>query len=129
MSAAREYVFDDLREDGWRSVKPSPSIRDLDEEQRIPDIIKVPLSKFVTEDSVLHCNKPVLIEIALEDGIFYAANDNLNIDAEGNSIADVIDDFSCHLEYFFNYYTNKDDNEVMGNAARLKEIYVNHFYR
>ncbi|HED36658.1 MAG TPA: hypothetical protein ENI76_00185 [Ignavibacteria bacterium] len=128
MSAASAYVFDDLREDGWKSVKPSFSICDMEEEQEFSYIIKVPLRKFSTEENILYSDKPVMIEITLEDGIFYATNETLNIDAEGNSIANTILDFSRHIIYFYSYYTNKNETEVMGNAARLKKVYDDYFH-
>ncbi len=128
MSVASAYVFDDLREDGWKPVKPSPSIRGMEEEQEISHTMKVPLRKFATEENVIYSDKPVMIEITLEDGVFYATNETLNIDAEGNSIANVILDFSRHIIYFYSYYANKNEAGVMGNAVRLKEVYDSHFY-
>lgn len=128
MSAASAYVFDDLREDGWKSVKPSSSIRDMEEEQEFSHITKVPLRRFATEENILYSDKPVMIEITLEDRVFYATNETLNIDAEGNSIANAILDFSRHIIYFYNYYTNKNETEVMSNAARLKKVYDDYFH-
>ena len=128
MSVASAYVFDDLKKDGWKTVKPSPSIRGMEENQEIPNIIKVPLRMFTTEENVLYSNKPVMLEITYNDGVFYATNETLNIDAVGDSIVDVIEDFSHHINYFYNYYINKDGSEIMGNAIRLKEFYDNYFH-
>lgn len=128
MSVVRDFVFEDLKEEGWKPVKPSPSIRDIDEDQDFPNNVKIPLMEFTTEDNILHSNKPVVIEVNLEDGIFYATNETLNIDAEGNTLVDAIEDFSRHINYFYSYYSKKDISEVMGNATRLKDIYESHFH-
>jgi len=127
MSVAPDYVFEGLKEEGWKSVEPSASICDMEEELDFLVNIKLPLREFATEDNILYSNKPVVINIILEDGIFYATNENLNIDAEGSCLADAIEDFSRHVNYFYNYFSNKDLAEVMGNAIRLKKIYESHF--
>ncbi|MDH5218714.1 MAG: hypothetical protein OEX19_13515 [Gammaproteobacteria bacterium] len=127
MSVARDNVFDDLYDRGWKVVKQYPSLRGIEGQQEVPDIMRVPLKEFTSEGRFLRSDKPVEIIITNEDGIFFASSESLNIEAEGDTISESIEDFSQHVFYFYSYYTGKDASEVMGNAIRLKELYENHF--
>lgn len=127
MSVARDNVFDDLYDRGWKAVEQYPSLRGIEGRQEVPDIMRVPLKEFTLEGESLRSDKPVEIVITNEDGVFFVSNESLNIDAEGSSISEAIEDFSHHVFYFYSYYTNKDNSEVIGNAIRLKELYENHF--
>ncbi len=127
MSVAYEYIFDDLREKGWRRTEQEESVRLTYGGEKFPRLMKVPIKEFSSDENMLRSDKPVEVIIVQDEGIFYASSESLDIEAEGESISDVLKDFSQHICYFFSYYSNKSPDEVVGNAARLKSIYETHF--
>jgi len=131
MSTARDYVFEDLKEElskeGWRPVMQETSIRMYEEKYEVPHIQKLPVRSFVSDDKVIVSEKPVEIILFLEGNKYYAENDTLKIYAVGDSIKSVIQEFSHHIVHFFDYYRGKGSDEVVGRAIKLKEIYDDHF--
>ncbi len=131
MSAAIDYVFEDIREglkkEGWGPVRQMSSARLYEEEYTVPHIQKLPLRLFASDDKVVSSEKPVEVAIFMEGNKYYAENDALKIYAVGDSIQSAIQEFSHHIVYFFQYYNEKDDSEVVGRAITLKKIYDDYF--
>lgn len=127
MSAARDYVFDDLKKAGWEPIQQSSSFRIYDKEQTVPDVQKLPLREFYADEKGVICDKPVLVKITIEENAYFAESESLNIYAVGDSLESVVDEFGQHIVYFYEYYRQKESNMVMGRAAKLKELYENHF--
>lgn len=129
MSVARAHVFDDLKKAGWERepIHKSTSIRLYDESSTVPQVKKFPLRKFISDGKVVVSDKPVQVTIFTEENNYFAENEALRIYAVGNSIKSVVDEFSQHIVYFYEYYRQKESEEVMGRAAKLKHLYENHF--
>lgn len=127
MSVVAAEAFDNLREKGWRKIEQPTSSRVFDEECQFKGIIKVPLREFASDNIVLVSDKPVEITIMEDEGQLFASSETLNIDAFGENIQSLISDFSQHVIYFYKYYNNLSEEQVMGNALRLKNLYQTHF--
>lgn len=127
MSVARDYVFEDVIKKRWEPITQPSSVRLYEEEHIIPHVLKLPLREFFSDHKVVVSDKPVQVVISSEANEYFAENESLSIYAIGDSVESAIQEFSHHVVYFFEYYKNKSENEVIGKAARLKELYENHF--
>jgi len=127
MSAAREYMYETLRHEGWTANESelSKSTRLRESEYVVPSRLRFPLHQFVSENKVLFSNKPVEVSVIFENNQIIASNESLSIFAVGDDMDSVMNDFSQHVFYYFNYYRNV--GEVIGDAVRLKDIYENNF--
>jgi len=123
MSVAREYIYEELHDYGWSYKKKSDTHQRYEEQHDVPHVKKYPMKEFFSDGKVIVSKRPVVLTVAFEDEQYYATNDNLNIFAVGDSISSVVEDFSHHIVHFYEYYTNKGEDEIVGNALRLKEIY------
>lgn len=125
MSVAQQYMTDYLNTYGWSQTKKSLLNHRYEEQHEVPNIKKVPMMQFVSEGIVVESSKPVELVVTFEDEQYIATNETLNIFAAGESISSVVSNFSHHIVHFYEYYLNKDINEVTGNGLRLKKIYEN----
>lgn len=67
--------------------------------------------------------KPIKIHIYFVDKVCFAENEALALIGTGNSHMDAVHDLFRHLIYFYKYYKELADDEVTGDAIRLKELY------
>jgi len=69
--------------------------------------------------------KPLTVKFHKEGRWFFAENEVLVITGVGETIDQAIEDFRTHVLYFVNYYKNLSENNLIGDAIRLKKIFNN----
>ncbi len=84
-----------------------------------------PLMEFQAEQRTYVTSKPILVKVYREDDIFIAENESLVLSGSGASREEAVLDFVKHVDYFYNFYKRQNDNNLMGDALRLKKIYAN----
>jgi len=87
----------------------------------------VPIWIIKSAGSVLRARKAIAIRIRKDGDYYFAANDTLAIEGTGLSASDAIADFCTHVIHFHSYYENLSTNQVMGEGARLKEVFYTLF--
>ena len=84
-----------------------------------------PLMEFRSEQKHYAASKPILIKVFKVEDVFFAENESLILSGTGTSREDAVLDFVGHVHYFYNFYKRKNENELTGDALRLKKIYEN----
>lgn len=84
-----------------------------------------PLMEFRVEQKNYVTSKPILVKVYREDNIFFAENESLVLSGSGASREEAVLDFVKHVGYFYNFYKRQNENNLMGDALRLKQIYAN----
>ena len=62
-----------------------------------------------------------------EEGYWFVDNKLLNIIGFGKTPEEALKDFSLRLLYFRKYYTKISDDKLMGQATKLKKIFLKYF--
>jgi len=68
-------------------------------------------------------SKPILAKIYQDGAYFFAENETLALCGTGENPQDALQDLEYHIVYFFHHYRGLSEDEIMGDASRLKEIY------
>ena len=108
---------------GWQRVempRPDPPITDL----QPPAVVRVPVRRFRGSHSTIEASKPVEVTFTLADDLCLAENETLSIYATGETIEDALSDFIDQVVYFFHYYRSLPDDDVIGEAVRLRRLYL-----
>ena len=84
-----------------------------------------PLMEFRGDQKTYVTSKPILIKVYREDDVFFAENESLILSGTGASREEAVLDFVKHVDYFYNFYKRQSENNLMGDALRLKKIYDN----
>lgn len=82
-----------------------------------------PLMEFQVEARTYVMSKPVLLRVYREDDVFFAENKSLVLCGTGASRDEAVLDFVKHLDYFHSFYKRQRENDLLGDALRLKKIY------
>ena len=82
-----------------------------------------PLMEFRSEQKSYTTPKPILIKVFKVEDVFFAENESLVLSGTGASREEAVLDFVSHLDYFHNFYKRKNEDELTGDALRLKKIY------
>ena len=82
-----------------------------------------PMMEFRSAQKHYAISKPILIRVHKVEDVFFAENESLVLSGAGQSREDALLDFISHLDYFYNFYKNKNERELAGDALRLKQIY------
>lgn len=77
------------------------------------------------DDKLYTSFKPISVNLHRNGNFYFATNDSLNICGNGNSIQEAIDDLASHIVYYFHYYGDLRDDQLTGDAIRLKHLYAN----
>lgn len=89
--------------------------------------IKIPFWQFSTKSDVIISTKPVSVKIWKGESLFFAENENLCVFATGDNKAGAIASFCEQLVHFYRHYTKLRDDQVTGEAFRLRKIYKSVF--
>ncbi len=81
------------------------------------------LFKIVFDDREFNTLKPISVNTYCDGNLCFAENDNLAVYGNGNSLDDAINDLRKHIVHFYEYYKNMDQDDLFGEALRLKELY------
>jgi hypothetical protein len=68
-------------------------------------------------------NKPIAVKIYQDEGLFFTENENLNVCGTGETSQEALADLYLHILHFYNYYREIDEERLIGDAVRLKELY------
>jgi len=112
----------------YKDLKPKFTAESITTDQIISTeigkkAITVPLLHVKTEKIKYRTKKPIQVRIYEDDDLFFAENENLNVCGYGESKEKAIIDLGLHILYFFDYYAQKDNTELIDNGIRLKELY------
>ena len=89
--------------------------------------LSVPVWSISADGCSLTARRPVGVRIRSEGEFCFAENDRLIISGFGKTAAEALKDFSSHVVHFYRYYQNLRDDQVMGEAARLKQLFSDVF--
>lgn len=67
--------------------------------------------------------KPILVNVYQDEDLFFAENENLVVCGTGYTPQEALKDLCQHIMYFFEYYKNLDESNLIGDALKLKELY------
>ena len=68
-------------------------------------------------------NKPIAVKVYQDEDLFFTENENLNVCGTGETSQEALADLYLHILHFYNYYREIDEERLMGDAVRLKELY------
>jgi hypothetical protein len=83
----------------------------------------LPITSFVDDGRTLSLSKPLVLQVAIEDGAYFVENEPLHLFAKGASLEEAVDAFAADLAYYWRYYNSLRDDEVAGAGLELKRIY------
>jgi hypothetical protein len=66
---------------------------------------------------------PISVRVSKQGNFFFAENDQLGLCGTGFNVQDATEDLGQHIIYFFNYYKSLSDDQLVGEAIRLKKLY------
>ncbi|MFH1230855.1 MAG: hypothetical protein V1709_05095 [Planctomycetota bacterium] len=120
----QEYISDAFKELGKWKVETA--------EESTPYIVRQPLQiqsaplwRLSTGTKKFYTPKPISVKIYRDGAFFFAENEALVLCGTGNTPGDALKDLTQHIIYFFNYYQNLNELQLIGDAIRLKNIYTN----
>lgn len=102
---------------------PALDVAQLIEQSRKPK--PRPIWKLQTKTRIFSTPKPILVKIYRDGGLFFAENENLVVCGTGNTPRDALEDLCIDIIYFFEYYRDLDESQLIGDAIRLKQLYQN----
>jgi len=112
---------------GWQRVELVPTDPKPTEFQP-PAIVRVPLRRFRSDAGAVEASRPVEIRFVQQDeDSFLAESETLTIYASGETIEAALSDFIDQVVYFFGYYRGLSADEVIGDASRLRRLYLQEF--
>ena len=128
MSSAGYLLNQHFAQSGWRFRSPMQS-NVVVGEPRVGNTVKVPIWIFSADGERISCDRPVQVELRTEDDGCYASCERLHVHSFGKSLRECLDDLNRQVVFFYNDYSMLSDDEVVGLAAQLRELYNNHFSR
>lgn len=84
----------------------------------------VPIWEFIYENKKYTLNKPLNLEVYKNELGYTLENEKLNIFSSNEDFKSAYLEFIDHLFYFYNYYKDISDDDIIGNAIELKNIYA-----
>lgn len=69
--------------------------------------------------------QPIAVKIYQDEDLFFAENENLNVCGTGDTIQEALEDLQSHIIHFYHYYQDIRNEQLLGDAVRLKEVYCN----
>lgn len=111
---------------GWRERTVERSVVSQGK-LTLPGVQRVPVHRFLSGSSVVVSAKPIEVLISPGEEGIVAESDALHLIAAGRDVSEAVSELSEQLVYFFHYYNSLSENEVIGLAARLREIYRTQF--
>jgi len=111
---------------GWG---PLPDDRDFATDISLKAVQRVPLRRFFGNGDVIVCDCAVEAVVSEAESGFIAEIPALKLAAAGGQVSEVVADLSEQVVHFFNFYTELDADEVIGEAVHLRDVYVRQFHR
>lgn len=86
---------------------------------------RVPLLRLYVDSHTYRTQIPIEVHIYKEGEWFFAENETLVLVGSGKSFEEAMYDLQQHIIYFWRRYNQSSENNLMGDAIRLKNIYSN----
>ena len=87
----------------------------------------IPVSTITVGNVRLRARRPFPVKLSVTDEHFFVDSESLSIYAAGKSYADAIQDFAMQVLDIFHHYQTLGDDEVIGEAQKLKRRYADLF--
>lgn len=87
----------------------------------------VPVWQVSAKGCSLRARRPVGVRIRSEGGFYFAENDGLVVSGSGLTAGEALQDFFGQIVHFYRYYRNLRDDQVIGEAAGLKQLFAEVF--
>jgi len=87
------------------------------------ELRSAPIWQVRGDKRTLRLVRPLLVQVRQEEGYFFAENSTLNLVGTGLTTQEALSDFGMHLIYFHHYYSALQENEVTGDAIRLRGLF------
>jgi hypothetical protein len=68
-------------------------------------------------------NRLISLNVYKDEKYFFAENKTLNICGTGETSDEAVKDAKIHISHFYEYYKKLEQDKLMGDALRLKELY------
>lgn len=127
MSSAGDLVRQQFEQSGWQLRSPIQNSLAINK-PRVGNAVKVPIWNFAADGERISCDRPVQVELRLEDDGCYASCERLHVHSFGTSLRECLDDLHRQVIYFYNDYTALAEDDVIGLAKELRDLYRNNFY-
>ena len=98
-----------------------------DAEERSSHRQVIPMWHFVADGKRVVCRLTVPVEIRKEDGGYIAACKRLHVFASAPTYDQVIESFTEQVVHFCSEYKSLAEDEVIGRAVQIRELYQKHF--
>ncbi len=82
-----------------------------------------PIWHIQSKTSTYRAKKPIAITIFKDNSLFFTENENLSVYGYGETQGKAILDFKLHILHFYKYYQKLNRDDLVGEAALLKEAY------
>ena len=87
--------------------------------------VKEHLVRVINTNGKLHSlNRPVVLQVKIEGGTYFAENDFLEICGYGDTASEALDDTIKDLAYYYEYYGNLNENEVTGHGVTIRNRFL-----
>jgi hypothetical protein len=77
----------------------------------------------------LRATSPITVRVRSEGEFVFAENETLRIFAHGRTPEQALEQFEDHVVHFYESYANLGSDEVVGEGARLKQVFADSFQR
>ena len=124
------FVSDYQSAVGFKRAEPRIETGDMVVEQSShPTLAPTVLWDIRSGQVRLRAAKPVTVHLRVEGAYWFAENETLRVFAHGVTVEEALQDFQEHVAYFHSHYEKLRPNQVVGEGARLKQVFANSFVR
>lgn len=89
--------------------------------------LSVPVWQVCAKGCSLRARKPIAVRVRLDGQFYFAENDRLVVCGSGLKADEALQDFFGQIVHFYRYYRNLRDDQVVGEAAALKQLFAEVF--
>ena len=68
-------------------------------------------------------NFPIILKTRSEDGFYFAENEEFDISGVGESKREALKNATIDIAYLWKHYTSIDDDKLMGEGLKYKELF------
>jgi glycyl-tRNA synthetase beta subunit len=115
----------------WRCEAP-PEIdtaRWIDPIEEVQATVRpVPLWTLKRESRTYRFVRPILVRVWKDGGFVFAESRLLQVTGTGTTIQEAMNDLALHITHFHSYYRGLSEDQVIGEAAKLKGIFREHVF-
>jgi hypothetical protein len=81
------------------------------------------LFTFSIDGRSMELARPLELQVAFEEGMYFVENDLLRLFGNGVSLSEAVQAFERDLAYYWRYYNALSEEEVEGAGLALKRVY------